>query len=364
VKILYLGRYNTSEELSGPEKVAKRIFSQSSKENETAFLEYFFDGSVYGIGKKLFGHEVAYTGKNAKVYRLGLLKIITFIFRFKPQIIHIITFERFSIFAFLYKIFSKIKIIYSVHGIAVYENENFKDVSVWLRLKDHYCEKLFMRLSDKLLFLSEYQLSIAKKYYDIDTKKTEFVNNGVDEEFHSSGRSENQNGHALVFMGDSERKDKDFHFLYKTLDKITQKCDLYIIGNFNHSIYKTGIGNVTVIPITKMDKYSLVKFLSDKSIFISSSFYDTFSIAAAECMVSGLVPVVTDHTGISKLISDGTNGFIIKHNDGINLAGKINLLLENETLQNEMAEKAKHIYELLNWKNVYFSYQKIYNNLS
>ena len=365
MKIAYLGRYNPSEELTGPEKVAKRIFKKSVEQNEAVFIEYYFDGSVYGIRKKLLGKEIIDYSNGLKIYRIGLLKMISFLFNFKPDLIQIITFERFSILAYLYKAFSKVKIFYNVHGVAVYENENFKNVSASLKIKDSLCEKIFLKFSDKLLFLSDFQLGIAKKYYTIKKNQLEFINNGIDEEFHCQNRSvSTSNTPSLVFIGDSDRKDKDFNFLYSSLSMINTDCKLFLIGKFDKSIYKTVAGNVEIVNVSKMNKSELVNFLSNKDIFVSSSFYDTFSIAAAECMSVGLVPIVTNHTGISGLIKNNDNGFVVRHGDVNELAGKINLLLENPELREKISEGARKIYVELNWDKVYSSYEKIYKDLS
>lgn len=365
MKIVYIGRYNPSEELTGPEKVAKRIFSKSAEQNEAVFIEYFFDGSVYGIREKLLGKEIIDNSDGSKIYRLGLLKIIPFLFKFKPDLIHIITFERFSILAYLYKAISKVKIIYNVHGVAIYENKNFKEVSLSLRIKDSLCEKIFFNFSDKLLFLSDYQFSIAKKYYTIKNSQLEFVNNGVDEVFRDQKKLvDKSNIPSLVFIGDSSRKDKDFNFLYSSLSIINTDCKLFLIGKFDKSMYKNVVGNVEIVSVSRMNKSELVNFLSDKHVFVSSSFYDTFSIAAAECMSSGLAPIVTDHTGISRLIKNNENGFIVRHGDINELADKINLLLENPELREKMSEGARKIYEELNWDSVYSSYERIYKSLS
>ncbi len=365
MKIAYIGRYNPTEELTGPEKVAKRIFGKSAEQNESIFIEYYFDGSVYGIRKKLLGKEIIDYSNGLKIYRMGILKIIPFLIKLKPDLIQIITFERFSILAYLYKAFSKVKIFYNVHGVAVYENENFKNVSASLKIKDSLCEKIFLKFSDKLLFLSDYQLSIAKKYYTIKKNQLEFISNGIDEEFHYKTRSvSTSNIPSLVFIGDSDRKDKDFNFLYSSLSMINTDCKLFLLGKFDKSMYKTVVGNVEIVNVSKMNKSELVNFLSDKDIFVSSSFYDTFSIAAAECMSSGLVPIVTDHTGISGLIKNSENGFVVRHGDVNEMAGKINLLLENPELRKTISEDAGKIYAELNWGKVYSSYEKIYKSLS
>lgn len=362
MKILYIGRYNFSEKLTGPEKVAKRIFDISSQKNNVIFLEYFFDGSKYGVRKKLFGYERNEMENKPEIYRVGLLRIMSFILKFKPDIIHIITFERFAILAYLAKIFLKAKIIYNVHGAAVYENKNFKNISFSLAFKDSFCEKIFFSKSDKLLFLSQFQLKIAQQFYKIESDKIKFVNNGVDEEFHTQENIMVNDITSLVFIGDSDRKDKDFNFLYSVLPMINTVCNLYFIGNYNSEKYSDKVNNVNIIRADIMSKTELVNFLSGKDIFISSSFYDTFSIAAAECMSLGLVPIVTDNTGISELISNGENGFIVKHGDTNQLAEKINFLLENKNLRGRFSDNARKIYEILNWNTVYSSYEEIYNN--
>lgn len=362
MRILYLGRYNFSEKLTGPEKVAKRIYDTSSKKNNAVFLEYFFDGSVYGIGKKLFGYEVNETQDKAKIYRLGLLRILSFIVKFKPELIHVITFERFSVIAYFAKMFLKARIIYNVHGIAVYENKNFKSISSSLSFKDSFCEKIFFNKSDKLLFLSHFQLNIAKKLYKVESNKIEIINNGVDKEFFNPPVEELQEDNSLVFIGDSDRKDKDFNFLYSALPEIKSNCTLYVIGKFNAEKYSTKINNVSIIQVDTMSQSELIKFLYSKSIFISSSFYDTFSIAAAECMSLGLSPIVTGSTGISKLISDGENGYIVKHGNVKELAEKINLLLSSKELYQKISGNAKKIYEELNWEKIYSSYENIYKS--
>lgn len=365
MNIIYIGRYNESEEISGPEKVAKRIFNLAEKEHNTAFIEYFFDGTKYGIIKKLFGYENTYEGDKRNIFRLGLFRILPFIIKFKPEILHIITFERFSLVAYLYKIFTRARIIYSVHGIAKYENKNFKKLTHALKTKDAFCEKIFISFSDMFLFLSIHQLNIAKKYYKIKDSKIRFINNGIDKEFSAAAilHEVHNDVRSLVFIGDSDRKDKDFNFLYSSLEKISEKCNLYIIGKFNKDKYKTKIGNVSIIAVDRVSKDLLIKNLIDKDIFISSSFYDTFSIAAAECMSMGLVPIVTDTTGISKLIANGENGYIVKHGNRSELAERINTLLKNNILRKEMSCKAVQIYKQLNWENIFSSYEKVYNEL-
>ena len=93
MNVVYIGRYNDTEILSGPEKAAKRIFHEQIKHCEGTFIQYFFDGRQYGLIKKLFGKDVKDV-HNSKVYTLGLFRIVPLLIKLKPQIIHYISYER------------------------------------------------------------------------------------------------------------------------------------------------------------------------------------------------------------------------------------------------------------------------------
>ena len=50
MKIVYLGRYNESEILTGPEKVAKRIFHNIIEMIPySVFNEYYFDNTTFEL---------------------------------------------------------------------------------------------------------------------------------------------------------------------------------------------------------------------------------------------------------------------------------------------------------------------------
>ena len=58
-----------------------------------------------GIIKKIFGKETLDSDESGKVYRFGLISVLIFALKFKPDVIHIITYERFAVILFLYKFF-------------------------------------------------------------------------------------------------------------------------------------------------------------------------------------------------------------------------------------------------------------------
>ncbi|MEO8211195.1 MAG: glycosyltransferase family 4 protein [bacterium] len=360
MKIFYLGRYNQSEYLSGPEKVAKRIYKESRKKIESVFIEYFFDGRKFGFIKKLFGKEIIIIEDNSRLIRLGIIALLIFLFKEKPAVIHIITYERFAAAAFLYKLISKVKIIYNVHGIIYYENIYFKKVSGYYTLKDKVCENILLKYSDKIIFLSDESVEIASRYFKFDKSRIEIIPNGIDEIFNKIGIMKISNMNTplkIVFIGEIIRKEKGFEFLSQSLKQFNFPYEIFFLCNDMRFKEENFIG------IEKLETCKFAEFLIDKDIYISSSEYDPFSISAVETMGAGLVPVVTENTGMSRFIKKGENGFVIKFGNNQQLHAILERLNTERNLVSRMSQNAKLIYNKLNWQKIYIKYEGIYNKL-
>ena len=363
MKIIFLGRYNPSENLRGPEKVAKRLFENISLQNQNIiFIEYFFDGRKYNYIKKIFGFEKFIINRKT-IFRLGLIKLFLFLEKEKPEIIHIITFERFAFIAFIYKIFHNVKIVYTVHGIICYEN-NFlqRNISYLYKLKDKYFEKVVFKYSDKIIFLSNISLKFAQKYLNVEKEKVEIIPNGVDKCFYEIKRSkENNSPLKTVVVGDYFRKEKGLDFLINSLKDVQFHIELYVIGTLTNIYEHVNNINLKINCVDKLDQYEYANFLSDKDLIISSSFYDNFSISVVEGMAAGLVPIVTRETGMSELIQNGINGFIFDYGDS---SVVIDLLRNLSTYKlKTISENSRKIFIQISWENINYRYLKVYNSL-
>lgn len=361
IDVLFLGRFTDSDILSGPEKTAKRIFCEHTKYFRSCFIQYFFDGTEYSLLKKIFGKEKTEPVNGCDVLTLGLFKIIIELFRRRPEIIHIITFERFAVLALISKLLFRSKIIYNVHGIVAYENNELKKTSSFLKFKDRICEKLFFKYSDVSVFYSENSIDIAEKYFKIDESKAVILAGGIDNGF---SRKNIIPGLAhkclrIAFQYLSILKKSSSEFLKDALEKISCPVEIYIIG-INDGLFANINPDIKIIFSGKMENEQLIRFYGDKHIFLSINKYDTFSISTAEAMASGLVPVVTEETGISRYIENGENGFIVKYGDTDKLAQIINYLNNDSGMLHEISSKASLIYETLSWHDVYDTYRNIY----
>ncbi|MCX8011459.1 MAG: hypothetical protein N3A61_09925 [Ignavibacteria bacterium] len=121
MKIVLIGRYNQSEILSGPEKFAKRLFHYLSKsDNDVKFIDYFFKNRQDSkLLRRLFGYNQIKDEEN--IYRIGTIRLFFFLLKLKPDVVHIVTAERFIIPIFFYKIFFRFKICATIHSILKFE---------------------------------------------------------------------------------------------------------------------------------------------------------------------------------------------------------------------------------------------------
>ncbi len=83
------------------------------------------------------------------------------------------------------------------------------------------------------------------------------------------------------------------------------------------------------------------------AVFCFPSFYEaeTFPLVLLEAMSAGLPIVATQWRGISAIVEDGINGFLVPPYDPEALAGKISLLLSDTPLRHRMGMASRKMYE-------------------
>lgn len=115
-----------------------------------------------------------------------------------------------------------------------------------------------------------------------------------------------------------------------------------------------GIGEWEEMLQNKINKYNLknqvhlkgsteniISKYIESSIYVMSSRYEGFGMVLIEAMSCGLPVVSFDcEFGPSEIIENGIDGFLVENKNIIQLAEKINILIENDKLRKEMGEKA------------------------
>lgn len=357
IKIIFAGRYNSNEILSGPQKVAKRIFTGLYGKTNSVFIEYFFDGEEYSIWKKLFGKEIITDFQNSKIFRLGIFQTLLCIIKFKPKIVHIFSFERFVTIIFLLKFIFRLKVSYTVNGIVAFEDSTFqKKIGKALLIKDRMVEWLILKYSDKLFFLSKESVTLAKKYYTVAESKVILTSNGIDKIFNQTfieKQYKDKNKLNVVIVADPIRKEKGLDFFFNAIQSIKLDFNFNIIGEKTITFDKINY-------YSKMPTNKFAKFLLNQDIFISSSFFDTFSITTLEAMAAGVIPIVTKETGVSRFIVQGENGFVYSYGDVETLLSYLLKIKDDFNLRQRLSKNAAMIYKKFLWEDIYNNYLEIF----
>jgi UDP-glucose:(heptosyl)LPS alpha-1,3-glucosyltransferase len=92
-------------------------------------------------------------------------------------------------------------------------------------------------------------------------------------------------------------------------------------------------------------------FYGMADIFVLPTFYDPFSNAAIEAMAAGLPVITTKENGVSEIIDDGEDGFVMREpGDSMDLAAKLSYL-SCEKVRKQVGESARGTAEKFTWDN-------------
>ena len=358
MNVAYFGYIKSSEKLSGPEKFAKRIYKYAlSKEIRLLFIDYFY-GKEFSCYKKLFGSRIETIDDEFIVHRMGIIKMLFSLFLFKPDIIHLTCYDRSYIAAFIYKIFSKVKIINTMHGLVFHENKMFKsNLAFGYRIKNYMYEKIVWRFSDIHVLVSNIQRELISTipFYK-ERESIKIIPNGVDDIFFKTnertGRDEEIN---IAFVGDINRKEKGFAYFEQIANSTKENIRFHCISNMFVRNNK-----INIIPRQSVEEYKNI--LNEMDIYISPSIYESFQIVLVEAMASGVVPICSDRVGASYLINNGINGYVLSLDNLDKWNDILSVLNNDRKLLKRLSLAAKNSVEDLTWDNIFEKYYSLYKN--
>lgn len=188
---------------------------------------------------------------------------------------------------------------------------------------------------------NEFDIPVEKLYY----KESPIVYEDSFEKRYVTRENVVQIAFAARITKKLKRADLVVPLAEKLLAKKVSFC-INVAGNgeyfesLKEEIRKKGLQNhvklLGMIPHTEMNKY-----WKQNDIYLNLSETEGASIAMLEAMSYGLIPVVTDVSGVNEYVVHGKNGFISKVNDIANIAGNIEYLISNKHLFSEMGEYSR-----------------------
>lgn len=117
------------------------------------------------------------------------------------------------------------------------------------------------------------------------------------------------------------------------------RCKLQIVTRTPPRIDRD-VPGLHVITDLESNDPRLTLLYQESDLFVLPTLADCYSIASIEAMATGLPVVTTDVGGISDIVEDGVDGFLIAPGDGAALGERLNLLLADAALRCAMSEHA------------------------
>jgi len=133
----------------------------------------------------------------------------------------------------------------------------------------------------------------------------------------------------IMICGDGSDRQK----LEKMVEEFNLKDKVFLIGDILHA--------------------DLPRYVACGDIFVRPSLAEGFGIVFLEAMAAGLAVIATAVGGIPDFLKDKENGLFCQPGNPKDIAGKIEILIKNGDLRNELIQNARQIIsETYNWDKI------------
>lgn len=134
-------------------------------------------------------------------------------------------------------------------------------------------------------------------------------------------------------------------------------------GNLEKLQQNLNVSNVHILGYMKPDEQVNFKaYYARADVYVApSTWHEPLGLVILEAMAAKTPVVATRMGGISSLIKDGYNGYLVKARSATQIAEKVNLLLDNNSLREKMCQRAyETVATKFTWDKLAESFERIY----
>jgi len=306
-------------------------------------IDMSFSKDLEAIGKFSF--------KKMFTLMLVLLRVISARFTFKPQAIYFPSgggsrsgvYRDIVVLLGVRLLFNKICLHFHSGGI----HERYIELS-------KFWKKLFAKAFfgvDLAIISTEANIKDCEAVF---AKRVVVIPLGIQDEFSYRSKEVSKNERQILFVGMLTEakgvfdlldalgalKSKDIHFTAKFVGGF--------IGHdeeraFYNSLEKHDLVSDVIVSGVLLDELKWDSF-QESAIFCLPSHYETFGLAVVEAMQFGLPVVATSQGGLSYLIQDERNGFLVSLGDTESLVASLERLLVDSDLKIRMGKASRKLF--------------------
>lgn len=229
-----------------------------------------------------------------------------------------------------------------------YRNKNKTEYKIeeFFNSKSSIIKKVMIRLYKKcfeklhtIIFPSHYLMAFFSDIYVTHNKKNVIYN--------SIATPENQNSNKIfskqwdVIILSRLVKWKNIDLVFENM--VNSNCEIIVVGDgpeMNYLKNSSKKNKLNVFYSGGVSNAESLKYLKKSKIFVQVSSYEGFSHSLLEAMSLGLVCVVSDIPAHREIIEHNVNGIIIKSEEFVDLNFKIQGILKNQNLYDQISARA------------------------
>lgn len=304
-----------------------------------------------------------------EIYITYLRSTIDAVRDFQPEIIHVFHTAFLPPVARMLKVLYGIKFIITTHGSDLHYLE--RDRRLWGLILDSVRVARFVTANSN--FTRTWFLKMFGKQYSY---KTRTIAGGVnvadfdqtnDEVLHRIDKKYNLEGKKVVLFTGRLTVHKGVEYLIKAARNING--EILILGDgperpyLEELIKKYKLPNVRILGyMPPKDGLKYREFYRRADVYVAPSVWDEpLGLVILEAMAAGTPVICTRKGGITSIIKDGYNGFLVRARNSQQIAEKVNQLLADEELRLKMAQRARQtIEEKFTWEEIANKFENIY----
>ncbi len=317
---------------SGAQRVITLLAEEYVTRGWSVHLAVLLDNKMgYDISDQIVIHDIVRRGNQKRNVLKWIKDIKKLLFNVKPNVV----------VSFVGRINLITMIAARGTGIPVLiseRNDPAKDRRS--KLERWLCKRFYAR-ADKVVFQTRYQA----KYYEKWCKNNSVI---IGNPISALAYEKNHDKNDIICVG-KLMDQKNHPMMIKAFRQISDEfpqTQVYIYGEGNKRteleelIRSEGMVNRIHLP---GNSNSIFDIMHDNKFFVMCSNYEGLSNALLEAMISGMVCVTTNWSGVEDIIQDGVNGYLVPIGDVEALTEKLKMVLraDNENIRKHSIETGK-----------------------
>jgi glycosyltransferase involved in cell wall biosynthesis len=220
-----------------------------------------------------------------------------------------------------------------------------------------FMQQIVARRVDRLVTVSSASARSVARAFGLSEGSVAVVPNGVDSEVFRRLPAVPPEPGRLLFVGDSEDRNKGFEHLLGALRRLDASPPFQLVvvqrawsRRAPELARQYGLaGRVTFLD--SLSREDLVREYNRAQVLVSPSLYEGFGLPAAEAMACGTPVVATTAGAFPEIVEDSTSGLLVPPGDEEALAQSIRTMLQNPLRCRSMGDAgARRIRERFSWR--------------